>query len=281
MLFLTGWSESMMKYGDLFEELCENGITIVAMDHRSQGLSGRAKRTSNEQQYETIKSHVEDFHDHVTDALMVINQIIAPTANNNKGNGRFFIMGFSMGGLVAAQVATLVKCSGLVLVAPCLRPNTGNIPASLVHLLTHSLRLMGKGEEFIPGHPYGFDHRMLMPPHSRVSSSSARIKFWERMRFEQKELCINGMSVAHLNALLSANFSLNQADQLLAKRVLTVSAELDVFVDNEAIFELSDAISDKLPCRHVHIQGAKHEVLHEREEIRSHIVSEILSFVMW
>ena len=101
ILFLTGWSESIIKYGELFKELYNEGCTVVAMDHRSQGLSSRPKRHSQTSSNiaaaaaaaddDHLKTHVEDFHDHVVDALMVVNQAIAPI------NGRFFYHGIFYG----------------------------------------------------------------------------------------------------------------------------------------------------------------------------------------
>jgi lysophospholipase len=272
VFFLTGWSESMLKYCDFFQELNENGFTVVAMDHRSQGLSGRSKRALIEH-YDAVKSHVEDFHDHLTDALLVFNRTISPQS-------KVFIVGFSLGGLVATHLATTVKCTGLILLAPCLLPKTP-YPVNVVQAITKTLRFLGKGEQFVPGHPFGTDHRMLPPPHSRVSSSSSRIKFWENLRLEQPDVCINGMSVAHLDELISARATSTHVKRLLCDRLLIISAELDFFVDNNAIFEFSENVSHRKPCRHVHVNGSKHELLHEREEIRSRVTDEMNSFMMW
>ena len=98
---------------------------------------------------------------------------------------------------------------------------------------------------------------------------------------EQSDVCINGMSVAHLDELIRASFNIAHAPRLLADRILAVSAELDFFVDNDAIFSFTASIGDKVPCRHVHVYGAKHELLHEREEIRTRVLDEITSFIMW
>jgi lysophospholipase len=272
VLFFTGWSESMIKYGDFFQEMNEKGYTIVSIDHRSQGLSSRRLLVVQEE-LQHLKTHVEDFHEHLVDAVSVYSQVIAPLKPL-----KFFIMGFSLGGLVAAHMSTLVKNDGLILIAPCLQPKTG-YPATLLQMVTWLMRKAGRGENFVPGHPTGKDHTMLMPPNSRVSSSSARIQFWQRMRMEQAELCINGMSVAHLDELIKARLNPTLTRRVLSTQVLLFSAELDAFVEQHAIDAFHRDLPPRVISRHVRIRGAKHELLHEREEIRSRVLTEIDAFL--
>ena len=275
VLFLPGWSESMIKYADFLKELNELGYTVVALDHRSQGYSSRSPRTLVDE-YDHIKTHVEDFHDLLTDALLVYHEVALPLCLDGKS---FKLMGFSIGGLVATHLSTMIKCDSLILVSPCLQPLIGAYPPWLLQLLTRALRALGRGEHFFPGPPPEKSFGLLMPPHSRVSSSSARVRYWQGLREEQSVLCVNGMSVAQFDEILGARPTPQSARRVLAKQVLLLSAELERFVENEAIFRFADHLPSHITCRHVHIRGAKHELLQEREEIRGRALDEIKAFL--
>jgi alpha-beta hydrolase superfamily lysophospholipase len=87
------------------------------------------------------------------------------------------------------------------------------------------------------------------------------------------------MSVAHLDEILKARLSPALIQRTMATHILLLSAELDVFVDNNAIEEYFAALPENISARHVHIRGAKHELLHEREEIRGRVLTEIDAFL--
>ena len=281
VFMLPGWSETVLKYGDFFKDLVDSGISVVAMDHRSQGLSGRPKRSNltSLDPSDTLKSHVEDFHEHITDALLIYSEIVVPLMKET--HRRVFFTGFSLGGLVALHMSTLVKCSGLILLAPCVNTNL-SLP---VRYLINLLRTMGFGESFPPGFPMVKNHQLLYPPNSKVSSSTIRVKFWEKLRKEYfSQVCLNSLSIAHIDELNKWNFTSDAClKRILAPKILMISAEIELFVSNDAIFDFIDRMkkNEQVFCRHIHIKGSKHEILHENQGIRSIAVEEIIKFILW
>jgi alpha-beta hydrolase superfamily lysophospholipase len=97
---------------------------------------------------------------------------------------------------------------------------------------------------------------------------------YSELRRTYPETCVNGMSWSHLCALLEPEV---EQGPLLAPQVLLLSAELEVYVDNQSIFQFQRA--RKEVTRHVHFLGAKHELLQEREEIRTRVVREVVEFL--
>lgn len=275
VMVMTGWSESVVKYHEfVFELLGHNVDKVVLMDHRSQGYSDKHKHRAGEEGLDLMKSHVEDFQEHIDDAKLVYDTFVKDKTDRKQ---KIFVFGFSLGGLVAARLATLVPLDGLILLAPCLSPKTG-YPPFILNAGLKLARVLGLGRNFVPGHPTDMDHRSLPPPLSRVSSSLSRIRFWEMAREKTPSLIINGMSISHLSALLTARFD-TQADfdSILAKKVLLISAGLDAYVENDAMDAFYNARQDIVLIER--FPTGKHELLQERDEIRDQVVASILRFV--
>lgn len=269
-LVMPGWSECVIKYCELIKEFVEQGISVVAYDHRSQGFSERPQFLVQESLSEQ-NTHVEDFHMVISDALLVYMQCILPRLKQN-----FYILGFSMGGLVASNLASCVPCTGLILISPCLRPRIRLVFAWFVKLL----RFMGQGEKFIPK-PQSADDKT--PAMSRDTSSTPRKIFWEELMVMYPEICINGLSIAHIDEMFNSQVDpMRLAKRLQTNRVLILSAENELYVDNSRINELCDRLDEDIDVsyRHVHILDSKHEILQERDEIRNHAVEQVLDFLL-
>jgi alpha-beta hydrolase superfamily lysophospholipase len=268
ILFLPGWYETMIKYGDFIQELVEqHQFEVVVIDHRSQGFSDRVLKLPSigEEAHHHLKSHVEHLHDYVSDALLILNKERIDYHSSN-----FILMGFSLGGLIASELNKLIPCSKLVLVAPCLY---SKLPVSLPTLLFQLLiaNLFTK-TSFVLGHPRELSHNLLLPPNSRVTSSASRVEFWMKLRKDYPQVCINGLTWSQLLALTSGDHSHSRFTQ----PILLLTAELDLYVDNQVNFQFAN---NNL-VKHVHFCKAKHELLHEREEIRTRVVQEIVSFII-
>lgn len=194
IFFLPGWAECMIKYGDFFQELVEqHSCRVVVLDHRSQGYSERENLTKSKAENDHLKSHILDFHDHVTDALLVLNATI------DLQNTKLFIMGFSLGGLIATELNKLVPSSGLVLIAPCFHPPIPVLPRVVARWLARKL----EREAFVRGHPTYPDYKMDYPPLNRGTNSLGRIKCWEELRRTEQNILVTGMSWSQLHALLT------------------------------------------------------------------------------
>jgi pimeloyl-ACP methyl ester carboxylesterase len=193
------------RYPELMFDLFHaSGVSIYAMDHRDQGLSGR------ERDDVMMMTHVDSFEHHLDDAKMFIHSVVRPQVNKaaqealeatkrhsdiNKTNTqqslntpviapKLYIYGFSLGGLVAARVAVDEPdlFDAVVLVAPALVVNTPGLPSLAAELVTDFMCAIGSCESFVASTGTSTGHELPYPPLSKVSRSVERITFWENIR---------------------------------------------------------------------------------------------------
>lgn len=115
-----GFAEHGGRYGGVAERLVDAGYAVRAADHRGHGRSGGAR------------THVVRFDDYIEDLLAVVD-----TSRREWPDGALFVLGHSMGGLIALGLAASHPdvMSGLVLSAPAACPgevSRGTIAAGRV-----------------------------------------------------------------------------------------------------------------------------------------------------
>jgi len=266
LLVLTGWSESAERYCEILFDFKPLFSHMIVIDHRSQGSAKKL---------EHLKSHIESCLIFFEEAAQVLDEVALPLLKGKQ----LVVYGFSMGGLVAVRLAMRRAdvIDGLILLAPAFAPVTG-YPPLVMRVILGLAKLLGYGQSFVPGHPAGSDHALLMPPHSRLSSSVSRLKFWEKLRLRNPSHIVNGMSVSHLNELVSKRFDTPNEFEKVKISALVISAGREQYVVNDAIFAFVEH-AGPAQVRHVHFNDARHELLQERDAIRMEILLEVKKFV--
>lgn len=88
----TGRTETYLKYKEVAYDLWNNGYSVYIIDHRGQGMSDREVGLDNPQ-----KGHVEDFWLFVSDFRQFVDEVV------KKGNHKnLFLIAHSMGGAIAS-----------------------------------------------------------------------------------------------------------------------------------------------------------------------------------
>lgn len=134
IVFLTGFSETFLFYLKVFHEWLSDGIDVMTMDHRGQGLSDHEPSMRDAPQI----AHVHTFDDYVADAVQFIDTVVANDIDD-AGNGidGITLVGHSMGGLIALRTAALCsRVRRVVLLAPMLAVHT---PLHLPHACMEGL----------------------------------------------------------------------------------------------------------------------------------------------
>lgn len=253
VLLLHGYSEFIEKYYEVIGELRERGYAVATFDWRGQGLSERLIEDSH-------KGYVSSFSDFVSDAIMVLNQMVVKDLPPP-----YLLMAHSMGGNVALRL--LMETSGrferCVLSAPMVGWDLGP-PMADVCLSADQAVAAGLGDQYAPG-ATDID---LDNPLNRVTSDLER--FERRMAFYRHDprLVMGGATVRWIRE--GAYSTALVMDPERAARItvptLLVSAEKDIVVSptrQRELAEMSEAITLAV------IPGSMHEMLMETDEIRA------------
>lgn len=97
LVLIVGWSESYLKYQEVFYDfyqMFDGKINIFAMDHCSQGISGRWSPHVD-------RGWVADFAHYVDDAEYFVKDVVLN--GKKKGKQPLWLLAHSMGGLVATN----------------------------------------------------------------------------------------------------------------------------------------------------------------------------------
>lgn len=137
---MTGRSEFVEKYGEVVNELRRRGFAVLAFDWRGQGGSDRPLANAR-------KGHVDDFEDYQDDLTAIVDRVLRPHCPRP-----WFALAHSMGG--AILLLRLAREAGpferAVVTAPMCAIASLKRPAG-ARLLAASLDVLGFGGNFIPG----------------------------------------------------------------------------------------------------------------------------------
>jgi len=266
VLICPGRAEFIEKYLEIVGELLARRLTVVVFDWRGQGLSGR--ELSNRR-----KGHIDDFslYERDLDALAV--QVLGPFCPKP-----WFGLAHSMGGsiLIAQSHAGRSPFARIVTTAPMIDLQGLRLPR-LARLLAEALDVAGLGGAFIPGGnaratmSRAFDGNLL-------TSDLTRFERFARMMGVEPKLAIGDPTIGWINAAfrLMKDF----ADAEYPRRVLTpmlvFSAGDDRVVDSRAV----ERFAQRLKAGSViAIPNARHEIMMERDSIRSQFWAAFDAFI--
>ncbi|TCT31095.1 alpha/beta fold hydrolase [Martelella mediterranea] len=259
---VQGRSEFIEKYSEIVGELNEAGFAVATLDLRGQGASDRVSE-------DPYAGHVEAFSDFTSDVSQFVDALVRP-----KLKGPYFLMGHSLGGLIALSLAASGKShfDGLLLLAPFVALHRRQLPEPLIRLLASSLSVLGLSRR--PALPY-------RPP----SSFEDQFLTSDRQRYERNLLLakddppylLGTPTFGWLRACLNETARLRKPLSLKQVKmpVLLIAPGHDVLVP----FSEQVATGCRLNARILALSGAGHDILQERDEMRDRAVAAILMFL--
>ena len=262
-----GRSEFIEKYFETVSDLRQRGFAVATLDWRGQGGSARAMRN-------TLKGHVEDFAQYDADLSLFVSEIVLPDCPPP-----YFALAHSMGGTILTRAACMRDCwfDRMVFTAP-LFGLAG--PASSLGLTSTVAQLavfFGLGDLYVPG---GSDKVAGTAPFEGNLRTSDKRRY-ERNRLileTAPQLGLAAPTIAWLRAATTAMQEINGFGfpPRVHVPILMIAAGDDKVVSNKAIDEL--ALQLKAGDRIV-IDGARHELLQERESIREQVWAAFDAFI--
>ncbi|OAE48361.1 alpha/beta fold hydrolase [Agrobacterium tumefaciens] len=273
-----GYGESFIKYREVIYDLWHAGFQIYILDHRGQGFSDRLVFPDKAQQSDpsAVKrvhdlGYVEHFEDYVADLKTFVDRAAKPR------NRRLFLLGHSMGGAIGSLYLQTYSSdfSGAVFTAPMHQPDLSPVPNMACWLFR-----LGGPKNYVWGRgPFALSNDF--DPFRSSTSSRVRYEMIKRGEaIRHPEIQLGGPSFNWVyESCLAANRSVRNAGKITTN-VLLIQAGEDRVVKAAAqrtFCRLMNA-NRRDSCRLKRLDGAKHELLIERDEFRKIVLDETINF---
>ncbi|MEP6829119.1 MAG: alpha/beta hydrolase [Rhizomicrobium sp.] len=265
-LLLNGQTEFIEKYFEVIDELRGRGFSVVTFDWRGQGGSDRSLPDAR-------KAHIEDFTAYDQDLDAVIRAVVEPM------NLPTIAMAHSMGGNILLRRLHDVPgaFAAAILCAPMLGINPRGAPWWVVEKIARHLNRAAPSTDYV----WGMAARdQLTLPFDRqiVTSDPARYARTQALLAANPDLRLNGPTWGWLEAAIQAIALTRSAGY--AEAIATPSLFFGAGHDRICQTPATAAFAARMPdARFVEIAGAEHEILMERDAIRTRFWSAFDDFI--
>jgi lysophospholipase len=249
-----GHNEFIEKYFETIEELRQRGFDVATLDWRGQGGSERELEDSR-------KGHVDDFSDYQLDLEVFLTQIMAERPQP------WFALGHSMGAAILLDMAYAARppFQRMALVAPMI--DLANIRFLRgARWLAETLDMMGLGGMYIP---LGRGVSILEQPfdNNRLTTDPARFARNAAIALRNPDLIIGDPTIGWVNAAfrLMGRFVAPEYPRRIRTPILCFTCGREQIVSNNAIERFVGNLNN---ASLIAVQGAKHELLMERDIFR-------------
>jgi lysophospholipase len=265
VVLLPGRNEPIEKYLETIRDLNAMGLWVAAMDWRGQGGSPRLLKSRPR------RGHARRIRDYERDLDLFLEQIVLPDAKLP-----FFILGHSMGALIALKAAPRLanRIERMVLVSPFVGAAGLGIPNWLLKLLAKTATLFGFGWM-----QFSRDTLLNRPfKDNTVTSDPARFARNQAIIQTHPKLGIGPPTARWISVMIETIEDVMTMDHLRKIEVpcLVIAPSSDQIVPYERLEELSRKFrAGKL----LTIPGSQHEVLQERDIFRQQAIAAIEAFI--
>lgn len=264
-----GRIESYVKYPEVAYDLFQCGYDVMIIDHRGQGRSGRLLADSH-------RGHVVNFADYVEDFTRFYQQAVQPL-----GYRQHFALAHSMGGAILAQF--LARQPQAFAAAALCAPMFGiylPMPDWMAHRILNWAEKRPNVRDY---YAVGTGQWRPLPYMVNVLTHS-RERYRRAVRYyaDYPELQVGGPTYHWVRESIQAGQQAIAEAAGITTPILLLQAGEERVVDNRSHQAFCQALSDAgHPCEGGKprvIQGARHEILFERDAMRAEALNAILRF---
>jgi lysophospholipase len=252
---LGGRTEYIEKYYETIGDLLGRGYAVATMDWRGQGGSERQLR-------DRLKSHIDDFSLFERDFLAFQRDVLTPHCPRP-----WIGLCHSMGGAILLRIAHAERCpfDRLVLTAPMIALY-GFAEPRFARWAAEALDGVGLGGVYAPGagpRPYSF-----RPFEGNVlTSDPVRYARLGAMLRAHPQLQLGGPTIGWIHAALRLMRQFAEPDypRAIPTPTLVIASGADRVVDTRSVERFATRLRSGA---HIVIDGARHEVMIERDAYR-------------
>lgn len=269
ILVSPGRIESYVKYSELAYDLFHSGYDVMIIDHRGQGRSGRMLADPH-------RGHVQHFGDYVEDLSTLYQLEIAPRHYDKK-----FVLGHSMGAAIAALL--LARNPSDFDAAALCAPMTGIHLPLPGWLSRRILNWTEKRPRCRDSYALGTGHWRPLPfVVNGLTHSRERYRRNVRFYADYPELQVGGPTYHWVHESVEAGIYLLKETVKITTPLILLQASEDRVVDNRSQLAFCQAMDVAgHPCegnKPIVIQGARHEILFERDDLRAEALDVVMRF---
>jgi lysophospholipase len=259
-VLLNGQTEFVEKYFEVIDELRGRGFAVATLDWRGQGGSGRLVPDA------PLRVHIDDFAEYDADLSAFMDKIVAPMLD---GRQRPIAVAHSMGGHILLNYLSRnpQRFAAAAFSAPMLMFSTRGQPRWLVRAITCAMMLLGQRKDGVWGMA-SRDPLTMTFERQIVTSDPARFQRTQDFLKRHPDLRTCGPTWGWVTAAdrSIAHFTAQGFAEKISTPVLIVAAGRDRIVITEA----AQRFAARMPaCVYQAIEDAEHEILMERDELRS------------
>jgi lysophospholipase len=266
VVVLPGRAEFIEKYSDILGELPAWGFAGAILDWRGQGGSDRFLPQRD-------RGHVAAVSDYLADLQVFmerLDELAVPKP--------FLMLAHSMGGHIGLRYlhGQPDRFAAAAMSAPMLGIHLGPTPVPLARALCLAAIRAGAGWRFAPGQR-GVDLLRLVFARNRLTSSPERYEDLRRHIATTPELALGGVTYGWLGAALDSIALMWRPGFLesITTPILILQAGRDRIVSNRA----EALAAQRLPAARLAVYpDSRHELLQERDEIRTPVLATIRTF---
>ncbi len=271
IIFMPGRTEFIEKFFEDIHMFHALGFACAGFDLGGQGLSYREHENRD-------KHYLKSFDPHMGDVKQLFDNVLE-TADREEFPKPFILMGHSAGSHTILRFLSENPgyAGKAVTVAPMVRIEGGGLPDFIAYGLPKLMIAFGKGDAYVPL-KNEIEDENLKDWRQRLKShipTEAKDYFIEH---KDRDLAVGGATYQWLLAALRSTDKLNAPGvaEAINVPVLMLQASEDKIVDNTAqtaFAARNDLINLKV------IEGAMHEILKERDEMREQVWRAIIDFM--
>ena len=266
VLLLHGRAEYVEKLYETVADIRANGFDVLSFDWRGQGGSSRLLKDPR-------RGYVDDFDHYLFDLDAIMKEVALPECK-----APFYILAHSTGALVALLAAPDFsnRIRRMVLSSPLLGLGQTPTSQSTARFLSGFLCSVGLGQIYMAGGATPDENRPFA--NNRLTSDTRR--FDRNLKFveEHRHLSIGGPTAAWVFAAIHAMNRVLDPDfhSRITIPTLLVSAGNDEVVSNAEIEDLGRRLRSGSTLT---IDGARHELLQEKDRYREQLLAAFYAFV--